>query len=206
MVVFDELRITEDGKYLYIGAHLRKELQEEEARIEEVWVCDSSNYEEGLIPSKAEMVYQYNKISGGSLKSIDLKISPNGKYNEQGYLINTWDNLPSTFSGKLLFVYVVVASVDELTSNCGCASNPSVGVALDMGLIYNQFMRYINELNRPNLCNTTIPQGFTDFILRFNALLLAMDSKHYKKGIEFFDKWFSKDSKLVSSSNCGCHG
>ncbi len=205
MVVFDELRVDNKGEYLYISAHLRKDLQDSAVRIEEVWVCDSSNYEEGPIPSKAEKVYQYNKAIPNALWSVDLKVSPKGTYNDQGYLINTYDNLGTTFSGKLLFVYVVVLGIDELASPCGCASNPSVGVALDMGIVYSQFMQYIKELACSNKCNSKMPQGFTDFILRFNALLLAMDSKHYKKGIEFFNKWFSGKVNEVKS-NCGCNG
>ena len=205
MVVFDELRIDNKGEYLYIGAHLRKDLQDAAVRIDEVWVCDSSNYEEGPIPSKAEKVYQYNKSAGDALWTVNLKISPEGRYNDQGYLVNTYDNLPTTFAGKLLFVYVVVAGIDELTSSCGCASNPSIGVALDMGTIYKQFMKYMNELACSNKCNSRMPQGLTDFILRFNALLLAMDSKHYKKGIEFFNKWFSGKVNEIKS-NCGCNG
>lgn len=205
MVVFDELRIDNKGEYLYIGAHLRKDLQDAAVRIEEVWVCDSSHYEEGPIPSKAEKVYQYNKSAGDALWSVSLKVSPEGKYNDQGDLVNTYDNLPTTFAGKLLFVYVVVAGIDELTSPCGCASNPSIGVALDMGIIYKQFMNYMNELACSNKCNSRMPQGLTDFILRFNALLLAMDSKHYKKGIEFFNKWFSGKVNEIKS-NCGCNG
>lgn len=201
MVVFDELRITEDGKYLIINAHLRKEIVEQDYanRIDEIWVwaCDSSQYKEG-VPSDANpigvKVYSWS-TSASPRHTVDIKVNP-----------LEFDGLPSSFKNKMLFVYVNVFTTEEPVLSCGCASNPTIGVALDMGLIYNQFMRYINELNRPTPCGTTIPQGFTDFILRFNALLLAMDSKHYKKGIEFFDKWFSKDSKLVSSSNCSCHG
>lgn len=199
MVVFDELRITEDGKYLIISAHLRKEIVEQDYanRIDEIWVCDSSDYKEG-VPSDANpigvKVYSWGSPVNERHK-VDIKINP-----------NAFDNLPTNFKGKLLFVYINVLTTDEPVLSCGCASNPTVGVAIDMGLIYDQFMKFINELCNQNRCDGRTPQGFTDFILRFNALLLAMDSKHYKKGIEFFNKWFSADSKLITTSDCGCHG
>lgn len=200
MVVFDELRITEDGKYLIINAHLRREIVEQDYanRIDEIWVCDSSEYIEG-VPSDANPI-GVKVYSWGSpvneRHTVDIKINP-----------NLYDGLPTNFKGKLLFVYVNVLTTDEPVLSCGCAKNPAIGVTMDMKLIYDQFMNYINEiLCSENKCNTSIPQNFTDFILRYNALLLAMDSKHYLKGIEFFDKWFSKNNNIVTTSNCGCNG
>lgn len=189
MVVFDELRITEDGQYLIINARIRKDIlkQYPNAYIKSIHVCDSSNYDEG-IPSKAISIYEYNDNSTRKTSFFDA--------------IHFTAISEKLLNNKLIFVYIEVAHAD---SPCGCASNPAVGVAMDMSNVYSQFMSYINELCDTDSCDKTTPSGLTDFILRFNALLLAMDSKHYAKGVEFFDKWFSKDSK-TKSTDCGCHG
>lgn len=196
MVVFDELRITEDGSALVISAHLRREIVEQDSAncISEIWVCDSSEYKDG-VPSDANpigaKVYSYGPSTGERHK-VDITVHPTDD-----------QNLPTNFKGKMLFVYAIVRYIEEPALSCGCASNPAIGVALDMSVIYDQFMQYINELcNRG--CNTQAPKGLTDFILRYNAMLLAMDSKHYKVGIDFFDKWFNgKSNNKVS--NCGCN-
>lgn len=198
MVVFDELRITEDGQYLIIDARIRKDITTEGCKITSIWVCDSSEYKEG-IPSDTNpigvKVYDYEDSEDNLPRRVYKKIDP--RY---------YDNLPSSFKGKLLFVYANVFMPDEIDAPCGCYSNPSVGVTLDMSIIYNQFMKYINDLcSNSDSCSSNVSSGLTDFILRYNSFLLAIDSKHYRKGIEFFNKWFSSDSKMVTH-NCGCHG
>lgn len=198
MVVFDELRITEDGGALIINAHLRKEIVEQDYAncISEIWVCDSSGYKEGA-PSDANpigaKVYSYAPSTGERHK-VDIIVQPTDS-----------QDLPTNFKGRLLFVYAVVHTIDEPVLPCSCARNPTIGVTMDMGTVYKQFMSYIDELCNTDSCSRANTKGLTDFILRFNSLLLAMDSRHYTKGIEFFDKWFSKDSKTVPSE-CGCHG
>ena len=204
MVVFNELRITQDGQYLILDTHIRRDLTIDypNAQIDEIYLCESGSYKEGDAKSNPEAIRIYKAGDEGNNEElctrseVYLKISPSDSL-----------DLPSTFKDKLFLVYVYVTGINELDLTCGCNNkNPSIGVALDMGLIYRQFMNYINDLlcNKDS-CSPNVSQGFTDFVLRYNAFLLAMDSGHYKKGIEFFDKWFSNDSNVVTSSYCGCH-
>ena len=194
MVVFDELRITPEGDALFIDLHIRKDLVTEwpDSNIASISICESSKYTEGGVPEGAVEVYHKGEYR--VTKYFD-KITPGDNI-----------DLPATFKDKLFYVYVTLEGIVETALTCGCSNkNPSIGVALDMGIIYNQFMQYINELDSPRTCSNKTPSGFTDFILRYNAFLLAMDSKHYKKGIAFFDKWFSGKYKPITSG-CGCNG
>ena len=192
MIIFDELRITDDNQYLIIDLHIKSEIVENhsEAYIKNVWICDSSNYEEGGVPTKVDNVYTRDGVKETTLyKKVN---------------VFECDYIEGTFKDKLIFVYVEVAGVDESQLSCGCNKNPSIGATIDMHLIYNQFMKYINELSNKSRCDNT-PKGLIDFILRYNGFLLAIDSGHYKKGVEFYNKWFNKDSNVNTISNCGCN-
>lgn len=203
MVVFEQLRIDKAGNYLYIDAKLNSSFAVGESRIEEVWVCDSEKYTEGGIPEGAQKVYSFSHAAGNAYHSVSLKINPIGRYNEEGILTQTYDNLPNSFLNKMLFVYVKVVGYDELTTDCGCAKNPTIGVALSMNGIYDEFMHLIKELESDKCAK---PSSLADFILKFNAMLLAIDSEHYKQGVNFFNKWFSGKHYESAPSNCGCHG
>lgn len=190
MVTFNELRITNDGSYLFIDARLRKDLQTDDARISRIEVCDSSNYVEGT-PDKTAVVYEWDE-NDSSQKPWEVSVVVNPK---------SYDYLPSDLTGKLLFVYVYTEGIDETSLPCGCSS-PTIGVALSMNNIYKEFMNYINEIG----VNCDNPKNLADFILKLDALLLAMDAQQYTRGIAFFNRWFSGEHYPTVTSNCGCHG
>lgn len=200
MVVFNELRVTEDGQYLIIDARVRKETIYNDVVIQKIVIGTQRNYSEDNLRSK-------------NLKGITITVDNKKELYERfdaGFL-----NLKATreedevdLKNDLIFVYIVTNNNVDVSQcpvlPCNMTDPVTVGVTMNMANIYNQFMRYIDELNNATSC-TKNTAGFTDFILRYNAFLLAIDSKHYTKGIEYFNKWFGKDKNL-RVSNCGCNG
>lgn len=186
MIIFEELRITNDGETLVVHARVRNEEWYNDVYIDKIIIDTEETYKESY-PSSNPV---YSKTIEGNVKSIELSI-------------NKAQILPD-FKEHLFFVYVIAKGTPESTVPCGMDNQTNLGVTLYMGNIYNSFMNYIKEMNANN-CQ--IPNGFIDMLLRYKALNISMDSGHYLQGIDYYNKWF-KGNKYSSYStpNCGCNG
>jgi intergrase/recombinase len=51
-----------------------------------------------------------------------------------------------------------------------------------------------------------IPSGLIDIILKFKAITVSIDARHYLQAIRYFKMWFTKTEKFKTQSNCSCHG
>ena len=58
-----------------------------------------------------------------------------------------------------------------------------------------------------------IPQGFTDFILLWNAFKASIETEHFIPAIEYFNMLFGNtvggrgiNGSIDSRRKCGCHG
>ncbi len=60
---------------------------------------------------------------------------------------------------------------------------------------------YLKELS--NSC--VIPKGFIDFILRFKALDIAIETCNYTEAIKYW-KMLNRVPTRTTTNNCGCYG
>lgn len=200
MIVFDELRITNDGEYLIIDARVRKEDIYSEVTIKSVTVGTHKNYSEGESKGTVinfNLLNQYNDDRRILLKLGNSDLNPIAIEGEKNYI-----NLKE----DLIYIYV---DTYPLNTNCDLPCDMmqthNIGVTLYMGNMYNTFMEHMNELNMRS-CDNNVPQNLIDLILRYTALTTALDSKHFIKANEFYEKWFTDDRYNIFKSNCGCNG
>ena len=87
--------------------------------------------------------------------------------------------------------------LDELTT---------LGVTFDEALLHQKVLGYTNEL----IQDCQVPQGFTDFILLWNAFNSAIETEHYIPAIKYwnmlFDSTIDSGGYIGNKGNCGCHG
>ena len=183
MIVFEELRVTNDGENLIINARVRKEPYYDDVYIDKVTIDTEETYSEGGLSKKP--VYQYQVE--GNQKEISL-------------IVGKGDMLPKP-SSHLFFVYVSTKGNPKLDTPCGMDEQTTLGVTMYMGDFYNEFMKYIGEMGDD--CN--IPQNLIDLLLRYAALNTSIDAGHYMKGIEIY-KGLSGGIEHPVKSKCGCHG
>lgn len=186
MISIQELRVTNTGERLIIGANVRQESYYDNVYIDKVIIDTEETYSDGGPSSKPIFTKQFE----GNTKTISLQL-------DKLDLNNT------DLTSHLFFVYIVAKGTPAPDTPCSMDNINTLGVTMYMGNYYNTFMGYINEMNGNNC---TIPQGLIDQILRYDALNTSIDSGHYIKGIEYFNKWFSKTSPITVTHNCGCHG
>ena len=190
MVHFNELRITSDGQHLIIDVSVLSESYYKNVYIDSI-VIDNQDTYVGSGPS-SNPVYSYyvpNGVSQLTKKTYSQK---------HVRLVLTPNDLPLN---GLLFVYVRAKGTPAADTPCGLDNITTLGTVTNMYPFYQQAMNYIGEL----ASNCSIPQNFTDYILKLKGLELAIRTGNYPDAIKYFNKFFkNKSDVVIRKGGCGC--
>lgn len=198
MVIFDQLRISDDAKRLYINARVNSADLFAGTTIEQLYICLGSQVYETLNIDPESNGYIYKKVYPEGTREINEVLEITNEelvYNK------------SDFSRDLFFVYIKCAGVPNDACCYTMVGNYVLGVTFDENLLYQQVMQYTKQL-LDNGCE--IPVAFSDLILQWNAFKAAIETEHFIPAIEFYNRMFDiAGSGAISVSNtkpCGCHG
>lgn len=196
-VIFDQLRIAEDGKMLYLDCHVNTASMFSDRYIDKVVIKTGEQVlETETSPTVADGNHIYLKQVSGNQKEIHLALQPvdmNEYYSK------------NDFSSDMFFVYVVCK---DLSTNecipCELSNLTYIGTTFDTHRLYQEAMGYVKELS--DTCE--VSEGFIDFILRFNAFKIAADTGHYQCAVDFYKQLFggSYASHNSTTKGCGCRG
>ena len=229
MVIYDQLRVSDDGKQLFVDAHINTVENFDHIYMDNITIyaagCQSDAPPE--VPSDNSS-YIYRQKLDGELRELHLmidelilkKAQDNVVKNPDGS-ISIRDNTKPyateelgarNFSSHLFFVIIQCAENGEanpcfICLPCSMQDMNNLAVTFDENLLYQQVMDYSKEL----LSDCTVPQGFTDFILLWNAFKAAVETEHYIPALKFFKMLFCKGrgkGRVVNgkSKGCGCRG
>ena len=132
----------------------------------------------------------YKEYSAETAKEIHLIINKN----ELLKTINLSENL--------LYVYIHASGYPSSDCPCRLDEEYTLGVTFDTGIIYNQMMSYTKELAD----DCSVPKGFINMILLFEALKSSIETENYVSANKFFTKLSKIATYQSSPKNCGCHG
>lgn len=195
MILFDQLRVSDDGKRMYISIHVNRASYFDDIYLDEIVITTADKVLETspTIPSED---YIYKKVFDNGMKEADIVLLPTD-FNEHF--------TKSNFSSDLFFVYVKVKGTPDPCTPCRLDEEVTLGVTFDESLLYQQVMQFTKSLAED--CN--IPVGFTDFILKWNAFKAAVETEHYIPAINYYQQLFDNTvgiSAKGTSKPCGCHG
>ena len=204
MIVYDQLRISDDGMSIYIDAHVNKADCFASTVIEQLCICLGSQVYETQTIDPESNVCIYTKNYGENIKEIHEVIT----LDAEGMVY-----AKDSFSKDLFFIYVKCSGQPEACSCFASIGSYVLGVTFDENLYYQHVMGYTKQM--ADECKT--PVGFTDFILLWNAFKAAVETEHYLPAIKFYNMLFGKDvegnaygpygnANGVISKPCGCHG
>lgn len=201
MIVFDQLRISDDGSKMYLNFHVNEAYKADGTEL------FASRYLDYMVIKTGDQVSESSDAcSSGGDNVFTLTFGDNEK--EKSLVLTPSDfNLNFTkgdFTSDLFFVYVVCK--EETTDPCipcPLADLTTLGVTFDENKFYQQVMQYSKEL--ANDCQ--IPVGFTDLILRWNAFKSAIETEHYVPAVKYYNMLFGSDVVTTyKTRGCGCHG
>lgn len=194
MVVFDRLEISDNGRMLYLDAHVNKATYFENIYIDKVIIQtqDQVSETDPCIPGD-QCIYQMT--AEDDTKELHLALNASIDF----------DITDKTLSNKLLFVYVICKGTPDPCTPCRLDEMTTLGVTFDDALLYQKVMQFTKGLAD----NCTVSKGFIDMILLWNSFKAAVNTEHYLPAIDFWKKMFyghPNMNGLNISKPCGCHG
>lgn len=204
MILFDQLRISDDGQRLYINAHVNKADYFKNRYIDSVVIMTADKVSE-TAPGTPTSDYIYKKEIEGNVKELDLVLTPLD-------FTKSWETDPKAMafnradmSNTLFFVYIKCKGTPGECTPCRLDEEITLGVVFDENVLYQRVMDYTKEL----VADCSIPTEFTDFILLWNAFKAAIETEHYVAAIKFYNKLFGVVKSGYSNNTiktCGCNG
>lgn len=190
MVHFNELKITPDGAHLIIDISVKNETYYKNVYLDSI-VIDNQDTYVGTGPS-SNPVYQY------TISDVVSGLTAKHSFRKHFRLDLTSIDLPLD---GLLFIYIRTKGTPAPDTPCGEDNVTTLGTVVNVYPFYQQAMNYIGEL----ASNCSIPQNFTDYILKLKGLELAIRTGNYPDAIKYFNKFFkNKSDVVIRKGGCGC--
>jgi hypothetical protein len=189
---------------MYIDAHINQSEKFEDVTIESLYIILGSQIYETVTIDPESNGYIYKKTYE-NVKEIHEAID----IADENLIYNK-----TSFSKDLFFVYIGCNAVPDACTSLLTIGKYLLGVVFDENLLYQRVMAFVREL--ADKC--TIPVGFADFILLWNAFKSSVETEHYMAAIKFYNMLFgrdcsgkpygpySRDYSAIISKPCGCHG
>lgn len=198
MIVFDQVRISDDGKVFYLDAHVKTSASFNDVYITKLAIIRDTEMSE--TDATEFPVGDYAYFEGWDVDEEVKEIHKVITLNDLNPLLTP---TIKDLSHNLFFVYIECEGTPSFDTPCNSYSNPSIAVTYDTGRIYDIGMGYVRELS----ADCTIPSGFIDFILNNEALKFSISTGHYIPAKQYFDNimGYSRGKRGIVK-NCGCHG
>ena len=204
MIIFDQLRISDDGKRMYINAHVNKADYFNDIYIDSIAIQTADKVSE-TDPGLPTSDYVYIKKAEENAKELNLVL-------EASDLSRSWESDPKAIafnrgdmSKTLFFVYVKCKGTPGSCTPCRLDEETTLGVVFDENVLHQRVMDYTKEL----VADCSVPTSFIDFILLWNAFKSAIETEHYIPAIKFFNMMFDEVGKSCQSrtiKTCRCNG
>lgn len=188
MIIFDQLRVSDDGRTLFINAHVNRASYFDSVYIDTITIMTEDKVSE-MAPELATEEYIYKKVITGEEKEINLVLNA-ADFNDKF--------AKATLSENLFFVYIKCKGTPGADTPCRLDEQTTLGVTFDEALLYQKAMNYTRGL--ANDCE--IPHGLLDLILLWNGFKAAIETEHYISAIDFWKKLFRNKSSLGVTSTC----
>lgn len=202
MVIFDQLRLSDDAQKMYVNVHVNTASYFDNIYLDRIVVMTSDKVLEAtttdLYPTDSEsnpIGYEYTKQFEDGVKEAALVLT-----------VNDFQSLKTTdMSNTLFFVYVKCKGTVGECTPCRLDELTTLGVTFDEKMLYQRVMGYAKELAD----DCKVPIRFADFILLWNAFKAAVETEHYVAAIKYWEMLFDKSQSTAlayTTKECGCHG
>ena len=192
MLIFDQLRLSDDATRLYINVHVNKADYFKDIYLDNIKIMTADKVSE-TNPEVPTEDCIFTHTFGDNVKEAALVLT-----------VNDFLTLKqSDISRTLFFVYVKCKGTVGACIPCRLDELTTLGVTFDEKLLYQRVMDYTKSLAD----DCKIPVGFTDFILLWNAFKASIETEHYIPAIKFWNQLFDVDTiGNITYKGCGCHG
>lgn len=201
MVKFDELRISEDGRYLTVECHVENYDVYSEMYIESIYLEYYKNRGTTGVPSEnAIVLFENHNENPADVRGVRKRISMNDIPSGLGI---------STFTNGFFYVYVNCNGnlpPEVASMNCTFDNTLDIGVIIDWKALYRKIMPLVASF-ASNCSGCELPSDFEHMILLWNAFRFAIDTCDWITAERIWDELIGLGSSAHSgASGCGCFG
>lgn len=213
MIVFNNIKITQDNKYLIIDAEIEDNAYYKDMYIDQVVIDNQDTYIQNGPSSNPIYIYQAQPQDNNIYTTDDLvnKVTDEDgiavqdekdtqSYSREVHLILDKKDLIE-IENNMFFVYIIAGGTPSPDTPCGYDVNVALKVVVNTYPIYNTMMQYLKELG--NTCST--PYGIIDKILQIKMLDASVQTGNNLKAIEIWNTYFKNKQEDINI-NCRCNG
>ena len=216
MLHFNELRITQDNRFLIIDVSVDNQDYFDDVLLDSI-VIDT---QDTFVPNgpSDNPLYVYNVEDAYDLTYSlpeDCNCNPVREDEDKSYCFTYGTNAMRNIRLELniqdlkvdpcttmFFVYVMSKGTPAADTPCGFDKSKIIGTVINLQPIYKQTLKYLKEVE----CDCNIPKGFIDMILKLKAIELCVRTGNYPQAIKYWNKFFIKNKCKSPTPNCGCYG
>lgn len=199
MVILKQCCIKQ-GK-LFIEAEIENLSYYDNVYIDSVIIDTDETFVENGPSESAIFTYQLDSELSDTTDCTVVEVSSDNK--KIKLYLTAKDLGISTFTDNIFFIYVIATGTPDSCTPCGMDNATTLGIAIDMRVIYNSLMSHIREL--ADKCDT--PRNLIDAYLRFKMIETALKTGNYLTAISYWQKFFQGNiSSITTISKCGCSG
>jgi hypothetical protein len=188
-VIFDQVRISDNGQQFFINAHVNKASIYNNVYISRLTICTEDQVSEfNPLYYREHSVYQRDFVE--PIKELDIVLDKEDVFENKD------------FSHNMFFVYIDCIE-DPVSEESVLDAYPAPCITFDYGVIFNKAMNFTKEVAK-NCCLHT---NFIDFILNYEAMKIAIETDHYIPAIKYWSNMFKdKRTKNCINNSCSCYG
>lgn len=217
MLHFNELRITQDNRFLIIDVSVDNQDYFDDVLLDSIVIDTQDTFvpngpsDNPLYVYNVEDAYDLtyslpeqcncNPVRVDEDKSYCFTYGTQQMKNVRLELkLSDWKDL-SPYN-TMFFVYVKSKGTPSADTPCGFDKGQIIGTVINLQPIYKQTLKYLREVE----CDCEIPKGFIDMILKLKAIELCVRTGNYVQAVKYWKKFFIKNQCKSPTSNCGCYG
>ena len=214
MIVFNNIRISQDDKYITIDAEIENNKYYENMYIDSVIIDNQDTFSPNGPSNNPVYTYKAQPLNSDIYTENDLanKVTDednipvqdenNTYYSRNVHLELTKVDLNlATLEKNIFFIYIVAGGVPAPDTPCGYDNNTAVKVLVNTYPIYRNIMNYIKELG--NTCS--VPYNLIDKSLQLKMLDISIQTGNNTEAINIWKKYFI-DTITNEPINCNCNG
>lgn len=208
MVVFNELRLSDDKKKLIVDCFIENLNIYTNMYIKEIAVDYYKNVETGGDPSENAITIYSNTGDDTSVKaaSVCLNMDNQSQKNEVAEKFGI-----SNLKGGVYYVFVMCDGTPEpavATLPCGYDEDTEVGIVPDWELLYEIGLKYIINMAGSCIDKCVDNSPFMHFILMWNSLKMALSACEYNVVEKVWDmilRTYRRVGSTLVENSCGCN-
>ena len=217
MLIFNELRITPDQKYLIIDVSVDNQKYYKNIQIDSIIIDTQDTYIDSGPSNNPIFTYNLTEENSNITQVYTDNYTPvldedtsycyvesEEKQNKSIRLILNYQDLNVSLQDNMFFVYAIATGTPSADTPCGMDNSIVKGTIINLYPIYCKTIQYLKELDD----SCVVPKNFMDMIIKLKALELSIKTGNSFQAIEYWNKYFKtliNNDSTFKSKYCGCN-